>query len=91
MFLAHVGYDEAVDITAALNGGIFNHPLSVRIWRLGAEEMPNDEEGKIQCILNTWKAMDDWIFEEKEAKKKDLKEYERSLEEAASTSKLYLK
>jgi 1-acyl-sn-glycerol-3-phosphate acyltransferase len=89
LFMGHVGYEGAAEIPAILRGGIFNSPLSMRIWRVAAEDIPKDDEGKIQMILHHWKVLDQWCFDEREAQGKP--DYLEQMIQSEANSQLYLK
>lgn len=59
IFMGHVGYDDAVDLLSVMRGDIFNAPLSIRMWRVPAEDWnTKDEAGRIAVILEKWKELD---------------------------------
>ena len=91
LFMGHVGYDDAAEIPAILKGNVFNSPLSCRVWRLAAEEIPEDEEGKVKVFLEKWKEMDEWCYEERQLQLKDPVKFEQNLIELEATSQMYLK
>lgn len=90
LFMGHVGYDDAVDLLSVVRGAIFNTPLSIRIWRVPAEELAKlDEPGKIRLILDKWKELDDWCFEENQNMRQP--NYLAQMIELEAESQLYLK
>ena len=89
LFMAHVGYEDAAEIPAILRGGIFNSPLSMRIWRVAAEDIPKDDQGKVDMVLQHWKVLDQWCFEEREAQTRP--DYLEQMIQSEANSQLYLK
>lgn len=68
VFVAHVGYDGATDMTTIFKedgSGIFYSPLTVKMWRIQAQDIPETEEGKTELILRYWKQLDEWVFQER--------------------------
>jgi hypothetical protein len=60
VFMGHVGYDDATTLFEVMRGDIFNYPLSIRMWRVPAEEWnTKDEAGRIAVILEKWKELDE--------------------------------
>lgn len=86
VLVGHVGYDEAMDMLAVIRGDVFNTPLSIRMWRLRADEMPKDEEGRVKAIFEKWKELDTWCHEEREAQRKNPTEYLKKMIEAENSS-----
>lgn len=76
LFLGHLGYDEAFSMATMVNGRIFDFPATFRVFTLHAEDIPRDDDKKMEAaVLRVWKQMDEWVYETQVAIKQDRRGY----------------
>lgn len=61
LFCAHVGFDRATRFSEFLNGQLIGATVQVRFWRVPAEQIPHDRDGRIEWLFDQWKRVDEWI------------------------------
>tara|TARA_B100000029_G_scaffold516779_1_gene634106 strand:+ start:5115 stop:6188 length:1074 start_codon:yes stop_codon:yes gene_type:complete len=64
IFLAHTGLELGTYLQAA-RGGLMRKELHIRLWRVSREEIPENDEDRIDWLYDQWKRVDDWIEEKK--------------------------
>jgi 1-acyl-sn-glycerol-3-phosphate acyltransferase len=61
VFCGHVGFDGFQYISDIWAGRLVGSVIGVKFWRVPAEEIPADEDGRTKWLYGHWQDMDDWI------------------------------
>ena len=61
IFMAHVGLEAFGSLRSIVENVPFSQPVTVKLWRLPAAEIPLDPTDQMLVIDEHWQAMDDWI------------------------------
>ena len=64
VFVAHVGLSSFGSLRAVAENVPFTTPVSIRAWRVSADELPTDSAGQLRVIDEHWQHMDDWLTQE---------------------------
>jgi 1-acyl-sn-glycerol-3-phosphate acyltransferase len=59
--LAHVGLDSLRTMADIFDGALIERCIRVRMWRVAAAEIPDDDAGRRRWLFAQWAAIDDWI------------------------------
>jgi 1-acyl-sn-glycerol-3-phosphate acyltransferase len=63
VFCAHTGMEGANRLENFINGSLFRRKIEVELWRVSADEVPEDPEERIEWLHGWWKRMDHWVAE----------------------------
>ncbi|MBT8494671.1 MAG: hypothetical protein KJO07_16570, partial [Deltaproteobacteria bacterium] len=63
VFCAHTGMEGANRLENFINGSLFQRKIEVELWRVSADEVPEDPEEQIEWLHGWWKHMDRWVAE----------------------------
>ena len=61
VIMAHVGLDGLATVKHLLDGTVVGNRIKVRFWRIPAEEIPDDHEGRVDWLFDQWERVDAWI------------------------------
>ena len=61
VFCAHVGFDGFATIGDIWRGKLVGRTIAVRFWRVPADEVPRDREGRVDWLYEHWQELDDWV------------------------------
>ncbi len=59
--LAHRGLDGFARLADIWRGAMVGTNVDVRMWRIGAERIPDDRQGRVEWLFDLWHEIDGWI------------------------------
>jgi 1-acyl-sn-glycerol-3-phosphate acyltransferase len=59
--LAHRGLDGFARLTDIWRGAMVGTNVDVRLWRIGADRIPEDRQARIEWLFELWHEVDGWI------------------------------
>lgn len=59
--LAHRGLDGFARLADIWRGAMVGVRVDVRMWRIGADRVPEDRQGRIEWLFELWHEVDGWI------------------------------
>lgn len=62
----HVGFDGYQYISDIWRGDLVGAEIRVKFWRIPAEQIPRDEQGRIEWLYAQWHQLDDWVGHQRE-------------------------
>jgi hypothetical protein len=61
VFCGHVGFDGFQHIRHLWDGELVGRTISIRFWRSATDEIPIDEQERIEWLYARWQELDDWV------------------------------
>lgn len=59
--LAHRGLDGFARLADIWRGAMVGMSVDVRMWRIGADRLPQNRQGRIEWLFRLWHEIDNWI------------------------------
>ena len=61
VFCTHVGFESVGKASNLLSGSLIGSTIRVHLWKIPFEEIPADQEKRIDWLYSQWTMVDEWI------------------------------
>lgn len=63
VLVAHTGFEPFGSFRAIIDNVPFSAPVRIKLWRVPADDIPDEADARLALIDDWWQRMDDWIEE----------------------------